>query len=426
MLPTSLMEVDLDAIEWNLSVVRRACSAALPRPGGPGAGVGVCAVLKADGYGMGAVPIARRLEACGVELIAVYRPAEASRLLEAGVRTPLLLLMPARGADLDDDRLREGARDGRLHLTLHGVGQMRSLLEWCGEIDAPLRGHLEVDTGMSRGGASPKEASAVARLLAERGEADGRSGLFGVMTHFASAERDDARTRAQATALNAWLDENREAAPRSCVVHQANSAGVFRSTRLHMDMVRVGLALLGYGVETMGEPGTFALVEHAERLRPAVRWTSRVVHLSRVESGATVGYGGTWRAERPAMLALVPVGYADGYPLSLSNRGALGVRLDSGETLFAPVVGAVSMDQVIIDVSEGGDGVRVGSEVEVFGTDPTSPTYLAATARAAGTTIHELLCRQSERVEKRHICGGPGGPAARRRADQNETTSVRK
>lgn len=396
MRPSSWIEIDLSAIEANVATLRRACGYLGPGRGG----AGLCAVLKADGYAMGSVELARTLEGAGVEMAAVYTTADARPLLAAGIGLPILVLGPMWLDDLAGDPIvADAAHRGRLHLTAHSLEQTRSLETWARDRGASLPMHVEVDTGMSRGGASPEAAEEIVRCIAN----SARMSIAGVMTHFASADRDLVFTREQSARFGAWIERVRGLLPPTCVAHQANTMGAFRGEGLHRDMIRVGLALLGYAGEEMRDPGGFALLDHARDLRPAVRWMSRVIHESNIPEGAPAGYGGLWKAERPSRLGLVPVGYADGYPLSLSTKGSVRVALGEGRWQEVPIVGAVSMDQVTIDLTALPARIGSGAEVEVYGADPAFGNYLPTLARRAGSITHESLCRLAPRLERRHV-----------------------
>ncbi len=414
----SRIEIDLGAIEHNVATIRRACA----RGGADGAAsVSLCAVLKADGYGLGAVEIARRLERCAVELLAVYSPTGAARLVEAGITTPVLILMPIDGVSFDG-ALYQAARQGRVHVAVHSPGQLEALGASAGLLGVRLPVHVEVDTGMSRGGSTPDVATA----LLERIAASDSLLLAGVYSHLAGADRDEAFSRAQRAAFGAWVASVRRLMPPGCATHMANSFGVFRSGAFHFDMVRVGLALLGYASEEFRDPEHESLRAEADALRPAVRWVSRIVHATNIAPGAPVGYGSTWRAARPTRLGLVPVGYADGYPLSLGNRAVVGLDVGKGQSVLAPVVGAVSMDQITIDLTDAPPSVGVGSPVELIGTDKASPTHLPRVAAAAGTISHELLCGLSARVARAYVGAAgaesvPGRPATHARAESEKT-----
>jgi len=392
MLSTSTITVDLGAVERNLAAIRDTLDA------GDGSDpVRICAVIKADAYGLGAVRLAHRLEKCGVEMFGVYTLEEAVELLAASVRTPILVMSPVRSI-ADSDALYRAVSHGRLHFAVHSLEQAECLGRQADRFGVEIPAHLDLNTGMNRGGVRLEEAGEVLEsLLAHR-----RMILAGVSTHFASAERDAAATAEQARRFEAFLAEHADRIPPKAVRHAANTFGLFRSRSTHLQMVRVGFALAGYGEEEMGDPGAFELLGFARRLEPAVRWVTEIAHLQWVDAGERVGYAGTWTAPRRTRVALAPVGYADGYPWSLSGTGV--VRLRAGdEWLEAPVIGRVSMDQITIDVTDvPAGGAAIGSEVELIGTDRDAPTHLPEVARRAGTISHELLCRLSRRARRRY------------------------
>ncbi|HVZ94626.1 MAG TPA: alanine racemase [Phycisphaerales bacterium] len=395
--PTSRIEVDLAAMEHNVRVVRGVLERGASKTGSPAAGI--CAVLKADAYGCGAPRVAKRLGLAGVEMLAVYTPEQARGLIEANVGLPILVLMPVRELDRADALYRSAARD-RIHFTVHDRDGLNALIALGDGLGMTLSVHLEVDTGMSRGGALADEAAALAVRIAEHP----RVKLAGVYTHLAGADCDGSFARAQNDAFGAWLKRVEHALPRECAVHEANTFGVFRSHAMHRTMVRTGLALLGYGVEEFGAPSDFEFAREAATLVPAVRWVSHIAHLKWIAPGTPVGYGSTWRANRKTRVALVPVGYADGYPAALANKGTVAVELPGGVRAYVPVVGRVSMDQITIDVTDIPEGqVGVGSCVEVVGNDRTAANHLPVLAKQAGTITHELLCRFSARLPRTYI-----------------------
>ncbi len=387
---TSTIEVDLSSIEHNVAMVRRACSAS------GGKQVGVCAVIKADAYGLGAPRIAKRLEIAAVEMMAVFTPEQARALVEAAIQTPILILMPVRSIQRTDPLYR-AVLEGRLHLSVHDEEQLEALAGHADQFGVRLPLHVEVNTGMNRGGSRPDAAERMVRRIAKHP----RLALAGVSTHFASPHADGEAAMEQSAAFSRWLARVAPIVPRECVAHQASTFATFRSSELHADMVRVGLALLGYGSEEILDADECELIEHARALKPAVRWLSRVVHTSVIEEGQPVGYGATWRARRPTRLALIPVGYADGFPAALSNRAKVGFRAADGARFYAPVVGRVSMDQITVDATDVPEAASgVGAEVEIIGADRRAPNHLPTLARSAGTISHELLCRLSPRTPR--------------------------
>jgi len=396
---TSTIEVDLGAVERNIRAIRRMV----------GGACAICPILKADGYGMGAATVARPLSRAGCGMFAVYSLGEAIELLAAGLEAPVLVLSPVRRWD-DLRAIAPAVAAGRAHLAVHDLTQLRNLAALAGDVGGVMRLHLEIDTGMSRGGCGEWEAGAIMGEIARH---PGLA-LAGVATHFASADSDEALTGAQMTRFEALLEAHRSAVGPDCAIHVANSFATLRGRRFHRSMVRIGLAWTGHGPEWMR--GGHCAGPGADDVAPVMRWTSRIVMMRAISPGTTVGYGAMWMARRPTTLAVVPVGYADGYPMTLCTTdrrqgpacvGVLDRHDESAVRGYAPVVGAVSMDQLTIDVTDmvGRFGAAVGIEtpVELISREPARagrPNHLAALARAAGTIPHELLCRINPRIRR--------------------------
>lgn|GEM_PF-228555 len=486
---TSRLEIDLSAVDRNLGIIRGVLAdpplsaAGRSKTSGGGRGpVAVCAVLKQDGYGLGAVRMAKRLVggrdtggaglgggAGGVEMIAVYTLDEARVIAESVANVPILVLMPVTGIDRMDPVYRH-LTGGRIHLTLHSDDQLRQLAEMSVRIGATLPLHVQVDTGLSRGGSMPEQA----RKLVERLIATPRAKLSGLMTHFASPCCDGPFTREQARLFRDFVESIKpvlkaavtsaagggagggSVSPHELSLHASNSCAMFRARSYHGTMVRVGQAMLGFALEDLGsdERSVFEFGEAAARLEPVMRWTTTIAHIGEIPAGWPVGYGSVWRAPwradgKMTRIALVPVGYADGYPRALGGRGTGGpgyvgltgrawVRKSGGEsddagategarreTLYAPVVGRVSMDQITIDVTDipeqylTGSGpigaLDAGPEVELFSKVRGAPNFISTMAGAAGSITHEQLCRIGARVERTYrypatsATGGMGG-----------------
>ncbi|MCC6323088.1 MAG: alanine racemase [Phycisphaerales bacterium] len=464
-MPTSRLEVDLAALDRNLRVVRGVVGRGAGRTGAGSGGAAVCAVLKQDGYGVGAVRLAKRLVGtgaggatggAGVEMIAVYSLDEARAIVEAVPNVSVLVLMPVTGVERTDPMYRQlGA--GRVHLALHNEDQFRQVQEMAAKLGVGVPLHVQIDTGLSRGGTLPEDG----RRLVERVLTTPRTRLAGLMTHFASPCCDCEFTREQARLFRDFVEgikpALRAAATSSTpggwqgqelMLHAANSCATFRSKSYHGTMVRLGQALLGFALEDAGEEREgFEFGEQAAQLTPVVRWTSTVSAISEIPAGWPVGYGRTWRAPwredgRRTRIALVPVGYADGYPRTLGGRGTGGPgwvgftgrawerRADEGTArgprppvVYAPVVGRVSMDQITVDVTDvpeaylGGAG-RIGStdggpEVELMSPDRAAPNFWATMAAAGGSITHEQLCRVGPRVERVYRGAAAGAGAER-------------
>lgn len=402
----STLYVNLDAVGRNLRRIRDLSDG----------GCRVCAVVKADAYGLGAVPVARQLVASGADMLAVYSASQAEALVDAGIRIPMLVLMPVRGIE-PGGAMHRLALAGRAHFTVHGPSHARDLAAVADWIGCPLQVQVEVDTGMGRGGSLPEEAALALAFIA----ADSRLRLTGIFTHFSDSARDPHRTRAQMDTFDSFCAAQAPLIPADALVHAANSHAAMRDGRTRRAMVRPGIAWTGFVDSVAGE----------EQLEGVARWTSEIVHVKRVPAGFPVGYGSTWIAQRATRLGIVPVGYADGFPLAAAdvNRRMLRVMApgDAGHSWDAPVIGAVSMDQVVIDITDvpssaaHGDSA-VGLEVEVYGTDRHACTWLPRVAESCGVHAYELLCRIAPSVRRVHASALGG--ALQDRDDRNMPPDV--
>ena len=352
----------------------------------------VIGVVKADGYGHGAIEVARALLAEGVGRLAVVSLAEGVALRRAGIGAPILLL-----GGIDDVPGAELALKWGLVPVLQderGVALAQSF----GSPDARFAVELEIDTGMRRMGASPTSAST---LLARILDAP-QLALSGVFTHLARADEPElAPSRAQAEALVALLAEvvgEGEGGPDR---HLANSAALFRleeieAGAIETTAVRPGLML--YGVSPFADRSAEAL-----DLEPVMTLAARVAATRRLSAGDSVGYGGEWTADRETTLATLPIGYADGIPRAVLGRGQVHLAGAS-----RPIVGRVSMDSVCVDC--GDDPVEIGDVATVFGRTPEGARVpVEDFARAAGTIGYEILVGIGGRVPR---IAGDGPPKA--------------
>jgi alanine racemase len=362
-------EVNLANLRHNLRVVQRAAT-----------GARVWAVLKADGYGHGAKAVSRTLERAGVDGVCVALLEEGIELRDAGIRLPILVMGGYYGRAWGELLRHE------LTPVVHEPSQLEALAEEvrysCSE---PIKIHLKVDTGMSRLGVMPKELAAVAEKIRSCPEIE----LEGLMTHFACADSWDTESiDEQLRAFEGATQTLARAGLTPRLRHAANSAATLAAPASRMDIVRPGIAL--FGVEP--RPGT------CPELRPVMRVSSAVVALRELEPGAAVGYGATFRAQRPSRIATIPLGYADGLSRALSNVGHVLVR-----GVRAPIVGNVSMDMTTIDVTDV-PGVVVGDECVVLGTQkgPLGEGSIGAgeIARSLGTISWEVLTAVSRRVPR--------------------------
>jgi alanine racemase len=393
----SVIEVNLANLDHNMRVLRQIV----------GSECALCPIVKADAYGLGAARVAKRLSYDGADLLAVYTPDQAAELFRAAIGTRVLVLMPLRDVQRVDELYR-GLISDRLQLTVHDLDHVNDLIAITERFGVTIAVHLEIDTGMSRGGCALADAPLVLRKIVSCR----RLQLAGVFTHFASAERDPEFTAHQLKDFDRFILEHSGLIPKDCRIHVANSYATLRSKRFHKKMVRIGLAWAGYGIEWMDGD---EVVEAADQLRPVVSWKSRLVQIKSIAKGTPVGYGSRWSAKKNSIIGLIPVGYADGYPMGLGSRDAkhktasvaVFAEGDSTPTGFAPVIGAVNMDQITVDLTEiaaraskQGGRLTAGCAVELISADPSAPNHLATLAAMAGTIPHEMLCRLNPRLKR--------------------------
>lgn len=362
-------EINLGHLRHNLRVVQRVVG-----------NVPVWAVLKADGYGHGGKAVARTLERDGVAGVCVALVEEGIELREAGIKIPILVIGGHYGRAWSDV-IAHG-----LTPMLHDPGQVEALAEEVRYLGVErVDVHVKVNTGMGRLGVTLPEMGRLIRALEDHPEIR----LHGLMTHYACADAPD-RT---------YLDEQRAAFDEMTALlarqglqpvirHAANSAALFADKKHHLDLVRPGLAL--FGVNPMPNLGV--------ELLPAMRVRTEIVAMRELGVGQSVGYGATWSATHPSRVATIPMGYADGLSRGLSNRGHV---LLAGRR--APIVGVVSMDMTMVDVTDlpgvdvGEECVVLGSQRGRLGSDCISANEIA---EMLGTVPWEVLTSVSRRVPR--------------------------
>ena len=345
-------EVDLDAVAHNVGVlVERAAPAE------------VCAVVKADGYGHGAVRAARAARAAGTDWLAVATVDEAAELREAGTGGRILVMGAIDKADVDAD------------VTIWDLEFLRAVAP------SQPRVHVKLDTGMGRLGTKDMGE---ALAIADEAAADERIELAGVMTHFATAdELGDEHFPTQLARFEEFVTAIRERHGK-VMAHAANSAATLRDPAAHFDMVRCGVAI--YGLDPFQED------PFAHGLEPAMELASYVAAVKHFEPGDSAGYGRRWTATEPTRVATLPIGYGDGWRRALTNNCDVLIR---GER--RPLVGAVSMDNVTVEV--GGD-VEVGDEAVLIGSQGDERILCEEVARRLGTINYEVTTGLTARVKR--------------------------
>jgi len=357
-------EISTRALRANLAMIRRE----LPTT------TKLCFVAKANCYAHGWLQC-KDVATSGADWVAVATPEEAVAVRHSGCRLPLLLLMASGFAgNMDRARLRQLISQD-VTLTLAASADLAVISAAAGEVGRPAQVHVKIDSGMTRSGVLPDAAPALVR------EARRQVGvaLTGIYTHFAAAdEKDKTSARDQLSrylgAVQACGDD-----AKGLLRHAAASAATIDLPESHLDMVRVGTAIYGH------QPSDEMLRQLP--LRGVMRLVGRLAQVKDVPAGARVGYGRTYRFDRPARIGLVPIGYADGYWRSFSNRAVM--RIAGHE---APVRGRVCMDQTIIELT-GLPDVRVGDEVEIVSPEINAPNSIENLAKLANTITPEVMSR---------------------------------
>jgi alanine racemase len=354
------VEIDLGAIRYNAAAL-----AAMARPSL------LCAVVKADAYGHGDVPVAEAVLEAGADMLAVALVEEGVRLREAGIVAPILVLSEPPPEDLGD------MVDWDLTPTVY---RLPTLLALDGRARGRLEVHLKVDTGMHRVGASPEELPGL--MAAMRGTRHLRLG--GLWTHFAVADEDPAFTETQIRRF-AEIAANFD----SPFCHLANTAGAILYPHARAGMVRIGIGL--YGIHPSDQ------TRRHVALRPAMRIVSRVALVRALPGGARPSYGRRRSLPQAGTVATVPIGYADGVPRRLAETG--------GEVIIRgrryPLAGAVTMDQIMVDV--GLDPIEAGDEVVLLGKHGDEEITADEWAARLGTIPYEVVCQIGPRLPRRYL-----------------------
>jgi alanine racemase len=387
MIRSTVADVDLSAITHNFAAIRDFLAAESGRhaeghnrPGAPG----IIAVVKANAYGHGADAVALALERAGATMLACADIEEAIVLRRAGVRCEILVFGALGVSDVT------GIFEYGLTPTISTPSAGKALQDAAARRGVRLRYHLKIDTGMNRLGLRHDN---LPRTLPDL-LASPNLEIVGLYTHFATADDPDhplmETQRQRFEASRGYLDT---LGVRPRLVHAANSAALLRDSRVWYDVVRPGLLL--YGIVPPPLASTMPLV-------PVMSLASRVVAVKGLRPGESVGYGARFRAEAPSTIAVVPAGYADGLDLRLEGRGHVLIR---GRR--APIVGAVSMDMITVDVT--GLEVEPGDEVVLLGRQGDQAWQridAREMAAAIGTIPWEIVCRLGTRVERLYNAEG--------------------
>lgn len=369
-------KVDLDAVEYNIEKMKENLRD----------GVKMTAVLKADGYGHGAVQIARLLsEKEYIWGFAVATADEAVILRKAGITKPLIVL-----GSVFPEHLEEMIRLD-VRMTVYTKDRVEDLSKLAEKLQRPVYIHVKIDTGMSRLGYMPGEdsASEIASFKALPYVV-----MEGMYTHFAKADETDKEFTKKQMGDYLWMkDRLQEKGVEFAYYHCSNSAGIIDIPEANLNLVRAGIATYGlYPSEEVKKENV--------PLKPALELISHVAHVKWVDPGTPVSYGSTFVTEKKTKIVTVPVGYGDGYPRSLSNRGYVLIK---GKK--ARILGRVCMDQFMVDATKIED-VKYGDEVVLIGSSGEEILPVETLSVLSERFNYEFVCDLGKRIPREYICGG--------------------
>lgn len=372
-------QINTDHLLKNYQALRARC-----RPG-----VKLCASLKADAYGHGIDIVAPVLQEAGADYAAVATLGEAIELRELGWRPPILILgniLAVSDGTERCERIAAVVRHG-LMLTIADEVTVRHIVE--AEPSQVIAAHIKVDSGMGRMGVMPEGLAELIRLL------HGTRCLrpVGFYSHFATADFEDRDlVGRQLTTFKQAAASIAADLPADALRHMANSAATITLPEAHFDMVRPGLALYGYPPA----PQMSTLID----LKPILRLVSHITAVKNLPPGHCVGYGRTFTASRPTRLGIIPAGYFDGFPRSLSNAAMVGTSCGD-----APIIGRISMDQLAVDLTDL-PPLGPGSEVTLIDDCEDRPNSVQSLAHRLGTIPYEITCLLGRRVQRVRVGGG--------------------
>lgn len=364
----TVAEIHLDHLLYNLNQIRRKVAPA-----------DVMCVVKADAYGHGAVPVTKCLVKAGVTNFAVARLSEALELRNAGVEENILIF-----GSLFPDEIEIALQNG-IQVTVTDYSDIDTIRQVAARDSMLATVHLNIDTGMGRVGIPYDQARSAIIEMANIEQLK----LAGIYTHFATAdERDKAYARLQLKRFNEALDGLLEQLPNRPVVHVANSGAILDLPETRFDLVRAGISLYGHYPSLV--------TSESIPLKQVMTLKTHVGLVRRLPAGSSVSYGRKYITEKETSIAVLPVGYADGIPRAMTNNADV---LINGN--LYPVVGIVTMDQVMVDV--GDDPVKVGDEAVFWGDTDKGSLQAAKVAQRIGTIAYELCCSVTKRVPRVYL-----------------------
>ena len=363
-------EINLSAITQNFKSIKSRTTA------------DVLAVVKADAYGHGLIPVSKALEDAGVDWFGTALLEEAINLRKAGILKPIISWLTPLGEDF------KSAIDLDIDLGIPSIDLLNEVIKAASLTGKAARIHLEIDTGMSRGGVLSEWDQLIKSVLV--GVNLKQLKVIGIWSHFARAdEPDELMNQEQLSLFEEKVNQAKAAGIDAQFIHIANSAALFTNKSSHKNIIRSGIALFGLSpdIKTIGDSSSLGL-------KPAMKLKAKLNLVKEVKSGSSVGYGGTAVLKSDTKLGVVALGYADGIPRSTNNLA--GVFVDKKR---APIIGRVSMDQFVVDLGITSTA-KTGDEVIVFGDGSSGEYTVDEWAKAANTINYEIITRIGPRVPR--------------------------
>jgi alanine racemase len=363
-------EINLSAIAQNFKSIKSRTTA------------DVLAVVKADAYGHGLIPVSKALEEAGADWFGTALLEEAINLRKAGILKPIISWLTPLGEDF------KSAIDLDIDLGIPSIDLLDEVIKAASLTGKTARIHLEIDTGMSRGGVLSEWDQLIKSVLA--GVNLKQLKVIGIWSHFARAdEPDELMNQEQLSLFEEKVNQAKAAGIDAQFIHIANSAALFTNKSAHKNIIRSGIALFGLSpdIKTIGDSSSLGL-------KPAMKLKAKLNLVKEVKAGSSVGYGGTAVLKSDTKLGVVALGYADGIPRSTNNLA--GVFVDKKR---APIIGRVSMDQFVVDLGITSTA-KTGDEVIVFGDGSSGEYTVDEWAKAANTINYEIITRIGPRVPR--------------------------
>lgn len=387
------VEINLDNLDSNLKLVREfifSCNSEKnnKKPD-------IMTVVKANAYGHGLLEISKRAIAAGSSSLGVALIHEGLRLRNGGVKVPIICLGAHSPEKVKD------AVENDIHLSVTSVNSAKIISGICSSINKDCRVHIKIDTGMNRIGLNFKNA---VKDVMEISKMPGIK-TEGVFTHFACAsKKEDSYNMLQWSRFRKIMDELKITCPEIENYHCSNSAAFLRYPEMHLDIVRLGIII--YGINPFNNDyDDFCsrdVMDFIAKLKPVLSLKARISFIKKVQKGENISYCGTFKTKKDSIIATIPIGYADGYSWNFSNK-AYTIFNDC----FAPVVGNITMDQTMVDLTgcNGADDAKAGDEVVLIGRGGGKQITANELADLIGTINYEIICMIGDRIPRTYMKG---------------------